>query len=464
MPNLPFPLSSTPGVLPGEGEGRLVNTLAIQNGKIDTWRRVPGASAFATASASGCRGMLDIEGVSLPSIIGAWANTAVLITRAGVVSNLGSLPGTKGVTFARNNRTTAGVSTPDIVAVREDGGAYHIPYETGVCSAFADVDLPSTVNSVDFLAGYFLFSNPDGRIFASELNAVEQKALSFATAESNADGLKRILVHANTAYAMGTRTIEPWLNRATSPFPLGKATSTIPVGLLTTMAVAGHEPGWGGSPTFVGDDGTVLELRGYETKRISTAAVERFIADSVPDTLEACVYVSRGDRIWALSSNAGTWEFNASTGRWHERATGSGRWTASKSVLANNRWYVGRTASAALNVIDHSAHTDAGTAIAMLLESGSLQDYPARTKIPHLFSEFARSIGGTVSMQYSLDGGATWSAARTRPLDAASKLPVRWMRLGMAGHDGLRVKFTISDAVDVVFKSASVPDPEPRRP
>ena len=464
MPNLPFPLSSTPGVLPGEGEGRLVNAFAIKTGERDTWRRVPGSTAFANAGYNACRGLVDIDSVSTPAIYGAWADQAVKITRDGTVSTIGSLPGTKGVTWARNNRTSSGVASPDIIACREDGGAYQIAYEAGSISPFADSDLPSTVNSVDFLAGYLLFSNPDGRIFASEVNSVEQKALSFATAESHADGLKRLLVHANTAYAMGERTIEPWLNRATSPFPLGRATSTIPVGLLATMAVAGHEPGWGGSPTFVGDDGTVVELRGYEVKRISTAAVERFIASSVAETLEASVYVTRGERIWSLSSNIGTWEFNASTGRWHERSSSGGRWIASRSVLSNKRWHVGHTTGPGLNVIDHSAHTDAGVAIPVTIESGPLGNFPLRTRIPHLYAEFGRTIGGTVSMEYSHDGAATWSAARTHSLSEASKKPVIWTRLGTSGHDGLRVRFSIADALDLAFKGASVPDPEPRRP
>jgi hypothetical protein len=67
MPQSPLS-NSTPGVLPGEGEGRLINVIAINGGERDIIRRVPGSTAFANAGFNGCYGLIEIDGVDVPSI------------------------------------------------------------------------------------------------------------------------------------------------------------------------------------------------------------------------------------------------------------------------------------------------------------------------------------------------------------------------------------------------------------
>src|SRR5207237_3894385 len=106
----------------------------------------------------------------------------------GVVTTFsGTLAGSAGVTIAQNNRSGG----PDVVAVREDGGAYVLNMSTNAVSAFSDPDLPATVNSVAEIDGYLDFSCPDGRDFATDPNSLSVNALSFGTAESKPDGLVR---------------------------------------------------------------------------------------------------------------------------------------------------------------------------------------------------------------------------------------------------------------------------------
>jgi hypothetical protein len=455
--DLPFPISSTPGILSGEGEGQLINAYSEKLGATDVIRRVPGQTAFATITAGATRGLLEIANL-------VFAVSGTTVERITNVETFGALTGSLGgaglVTLAANNAA-------QVVAVRDDGGAYVIDLTGLTVSAYPDADLPADVNSVSLLGGYFLFTRPNGQIWASDLNSTAVNALSFATAEQQADGLVRGISFANTFYAMGQTSIEPWLNAGTTPFPLRRATSTIGIGLLTAAAVAGHEPGWGGNPTFVASDGTVRELRGYDPVQISTPAVERFIAASAAATLEACVYMFRGHRIWSLSSSTGTWEYNASLNRWHERVTaGAARWQARRSVWVPylQRWVVGNYSSGPLAYIDEANRTEVGTAITAVIKSGALRAYPARISIPHLYADFSQAAGATVSAQFSVDGGLTWTTPQTRALDDAQKRSVRWNRLGLATHNGLRASFEISANVDFSFLGASVPDPEMRRP
>jgi hypothetical protein len=108
-------------------------------------------------------------------------------TSAGGASvNVGNLNGTKRGFFAANNNTT-----PDKVFVDPDGNiATFTP--TAVTNSYPDADLPS-VNSVDFLDGYLVFTTGDGRAFATDLNSTSVNALSFGKAEAKPDGLVRVV-------------------------------------------------------------------------------------------------------------------------------------------------------------------------------------------------------------------------------------------------------------------------------
>ena len=52
--NVPWPISTNPGLKPQEGTGRLINVFAEPRGdKSPVWRRAPGTSVFARAPSIG---------------------------------------------------------------------------------------------------------------------------------------------------------------------------------------------------------------------------------------------------------------------------------------------------------------------------------------------------------------------------------------------------------------------------
>lgn len=447
MPPLPFPDSSSPGVRAGEGEGRYVNCEPLKEGERSYVRRAPGLAQTVNVGGTGVRGILDVSGV-MYAVIG----TAVKTISGGTVTTLsGSIPGTDGVTLARNNRTTSGVSTPDVVAVRESGGAYVLTSTT--VSSYPDADLPATVNSVDFMGGYFLFSLPDGRLFASELNSTAINALSFTTAEARADGLRRIVVQGNIAYAMGGSTIEPYLNVGTSPFPLQRSPSVLPTGLLTTMAVAGYEESWNRALYYVASDFTVRSLSGYSDAVVSTPDVQRFIAASTASAIEMLVFQWDGRGYVAISSNIGTWVLNVNSGSWHERVSASlSRWRAQRSVYSGSAWVMGDTASGYLQS-PSATLTEAGAALGGYIQSGPLKNFPANisAKLNADFTE--ASLDMLVS--WSRDGGKTFGSELTRSLTNTEKAPVSVSNLGRSSQHGFTVKFRWTGSADFTFMGAT---------
>lgn len=460
MVSVPYPLSSTPGQRPGEGEGRLINCYSEKSGDTVYIRRSPGLVMVADTGRTGPRGSIEVNGTTYV----AYTDCVVAVSAANAVTVLsGALPGSDGVTFARNNRTTNAVSTPDVVAVRETGGAYVV--SSSAVAPYPDPDIPATVNSVDFMDGYFLFTTKEGLLYASQLNDTATSALSFASAESKPDGLVRGMVYGGAFYAMGTNTIEAWLNVGGSPFPLQRTPTVMPIGLLTTMAVAGFELGWDHEPYFVAHDGTVHVIRGYQTSEVSTPDVKAFIAASTVSTLEASVYTAKGCGFWVLSSDKGTWEWNVTTRRWNERKSLTGvRWRGSRTVKVKGRWIVGDKQSTQLLAISDAVTTEAGSATPWTAESSPLKEFPVRVAIPAVLGEFTEADGVEVNVSWSRDGGKTWATPQTRSLALADKYAVRVNRLGLSTHHGLRVRFSSTSAGDFSFLGASVPDPQNRGP
>jgi hypothetical protein len=447
-----FPKSSTPGSRAGEGEGRLLNCYLSKEGDRAYLRRSPGLATYwgLAPSSAVCRGMIIVN-----SIFYIVRGTSVFRTDgvAAAVTLTGTIPGTDGVTLARNNRTTAGASTPDIVAVRESGGAYTL--STTAVAAYPDVDLPTTVNSVDFLGGYFLFSNPDGRFFASDLNTTAINALSFTTAENRADPLRRIIVSGNIVYAMGGSTIEPYTNVGTTPFPLQRAATVPPIGVLSTMTAVGNEEGWNNPIFFVGSDKTVKVLSGYETNTVSTPDVDRFISASTTSTIDMLVYVWNGHPFVVISSNVGTWAMDVVSKDWHERLSQTTtRWRAIRSGYAYDIWWFNDTLSGALFVMT-AALTEAGAARTIdFAQSGPMKGFPVRIS-SRLAVDMTEAEGGSIALSWSHDGGKTFGTELTRSLAEADHVPVRVSSLGKSTQHGIIIKVRWLDAVDSSISGAA---------
>jgi hypothetical protein len=114
-----FPIGSFPGSTTQESAGRLINTTAEPLGpggpSAAGYHRQPGLTQFAVTSQAGYRGGLIVNNLSYET----WSNEAATVDVNGVVTLLGSFPGTKKVTIARNQ-----ASNPDVIAVDPDNGAW----------------------------------------------------------------------------------------------------------------------------------------------------------------------------------------------------------------------------------------------------------------------------------------------------------------------------------------------------
>ncbi|GGC58314.1 hypothetical protein [Chelatococcus reniformis] len=527
MAALPIPRSSTPGSRPGEGQGRLINCYSVREGDVDVVRRCPGLLSVFATTGTGLRGMIEanfgfyavfgdkVAYISYPGPTVAYlagtipgtdpvtlainnrtpAADVVAVRRDGGAYVLtptavspypltqtaeitASITGTTlDVTFLATGALAVGdgivgpgVAANTFITALGTGTGGTGAYTVGIAQSAGSAGmagyrsiLPANVNSVAFLDGYFLFTVPDGRIYASALNSTDIDALSFATAESRADGLRRGIVCGALFYAMGGSTIEPWQNVGSSPFPLQRAQTILPTGIRATMAAAGDGPGWDHGLIFVAADGSVRTLDGYSDAVISTPDVERFIAASVPAELDMMAHIARGRPLVTVSSPLGSWAYDVRGRAWHERVSaGLARWRAGGALFTSSgAWLLGDRLSGHI-LAPAGDFREAGAAMTVVIESGPLKDYPARLAIPSLFADFTAADAGQIDVSWSHDGGKTFSAPLSRSLAMADRVPVRVNRLGLSTHHGLRARLASSSDADFAFMGAGVPDPQVR--
>jgi hypothetical protein len=458
MTAIPFPLTSSPGAVPHDSAGRLVNAYAepLANGARATHvrRRTPGFRTFATTAQSGPRGSL-LVGSTLYS---AWSGKVRRFDSAGVETAVGNLAGTKNVFWARNNKS----GTPDVIVVDPDNGSFLVT-SSSVTAYSASGVLPA-INSVCFLDGYFFLTSGDGRCFATAINDTTVNALTVITCEGKPDSLLRAVPFTDL-YLCGSGSIEVWINTTEAPpgFPFSRS-KVIPRGILNANAITGFEDGFGKGIVFVGDDRCVYALNGYSPTKISTADVDRALA-SLTDTstVEMFSYVVGGRSCVVLRSASFTWTFDLDTLYWHERQSYQLLyWRAKAAVNAFGKWLAGDSATGNLVEISSSVKTESGSPLIYMVESGPVSGFPNRLSVAQATFDIAQGVGvatgidpietdPTVSIQYSDDGGTSWSVPRIRPLGRQSEIKgvMKLVKTGMTKYEGRRWRLTVSSPVDV---------------
>ena len=328
--------------------------------------------------------------------------------------------------------------------------------------------------SVYFLDGRFILNRPGtGQFYASDMYKATFSPLNFATAESSPDNLLNLIIDHREVWLLGSKTIEIWANSGAAGFPYERLTgAAIDLGCAAKYSVARMDNSvfWLGTNEASGL--MVYRAESYAPKRISTHAIEFAIAnyETVSDAQAYC-YQQEGHSFYVLTfptANA-TWAFDAATGAWHQRAYMSdGLQTRHRSNCFSSAWglaLVGDYENGNIYALDMDTYTDNGAAILRSRSCKTLQDGDYEwINFASLQVDFeagqglndGQGIAPLVALQYSDDGGFTWSNERTCTLGAQGKYAnrARWTRMGRSRSRVFRVR--ISDPIPVVIIGAAV--------
>jgi hypothetical protein len=407
---------------------RLVNLYAEQaEGKSNVvLHGTPGLKLVSTYGTGPIRGIRHMAGAMYVVSGGS------LYDAAGIV--LGAIDGSGSVSMSDNGT--------QLVIVTSAGTGY-VYSVAGGCTQITDPDWPGA-SSVDYLDGYFLFSEPDSGIFfiSALYDGTNFDALDFASAESAPDNLVRVFVDHREVWLLGTDTCEIWDNTGAQAFPFERIPGAINErGLRAKFSVAKAD----NSIYWLDRDGIVRRAaEGYTPVRISTHAIEYAIAKGDTASAEAIAYVQEGHEFYALTvPGAGTFVYDAATQLWHERESyGEGRWRASGFSRNDGVQYVGDFEDGRVYELDLDTYQDVAE---ILFPPISYEGERFRVHSVRLDMETGTHGSPQVMMQTSTDG-KTWSNEQWRDFGALGEYSKRviWRRLGQ--YDTCHLRFRISDA------------------
>jgi hypothetical protein len=397
-----------------------------------------GIDDWAAPGADPVRGGIVINGV--PFVV---VGTALYRLNADQsATSLGSIPGAQLVSMAGDGTN---------VAVAAEGNLYI--YNGSTVSQVTDPDFPGAA-WVGFLDGFFPIIEPDtGRIWINETpyDPTGWNALDFTTAEGAPDDLLWGVISHRELYAFGRETIEVLYNSGDTDTPIRRTDSGfVETGIMSAHAAAPTDNGI----AFLGNDGLAYMLRGYQPERISDYAMEQAVEAYEDKSCVVMPFTEGGHKMVAFHFAEGSWVFDLSTQLWHERqSSGHVRWRPQIALEAFNRTLLGDYSSNRIGVLDFRLFEEWGEVLRASCTSPSVSDENRVMFHGSLELQFETGVGTLatpdpqVMLDWSDDGGRTWSSEHWRSLGAMGAFTARaiWRRLGRARDRVYR--YSITDKV-----------------
>lgn len=331
-------------------------------------------------------------------------------------------------------------------------------------------------SSVDMLITYAIFNRPGtNQFYISGSNSITFDALDFASAESNAEPIVRLLVNHSDIVIFKKNVTEIWRASGDVDFPFARDTNAaIEQGCAAPWSAVSMDNSvfWIGRATEGG--GIVWRLNGYTPQRVSTDAIEYAIASygNVSDAI-GYAYQQEGHTFYMLTfpSAGATWCYDAATQLWHQRAyrdpaTGKlGRHRSNAHGYFGGLNIVGDYQTGDLYALDLDHYYD-GVAPLPAIRSAAHIAGPDYQWLVHNRLQVDMEVGygfdadaiavPVVLLDWSDDGGHTWGNQRSASIGAKGqfKTRVRWNRLGRARDRVYRL--TITDPVKRVILGAAL--------
>lgn len=419
----------------------------------------PGVSEFCTAGSGPYRGHVIVAGI--PYVVSgqelyslASDGTSQLrgagitgIGRVGIDASLTEIIITNGV-----NAFSYLIETEDFAQVSD-----------------ADYRASATVTSINNL---FVFDELDTNRFQVS-NVLDGRTydLDFATAESNPDKVLAVKNRNGTLLVLGEATIEFWDHTGASDFPFSRFKGgTLDRGIRAVHAIVNEDQ----STFMLGNDLVAYRASGSGLQRISDHALETEW-QTYSTTSDAFMFPVpiNGHKFIGLTfpTMNKSFCFDIATGLWHDRMSYDPRgtevkWRVGGAMAAFDRILVGDLNSGRIGILDPAVYTEFGNPMIMTATSAPLYDRGKRIFVPRLELDMEVGVGLSsgqgstpqVMMQYSTDGGKTFSAPQQpRSFGALGEYQtrIRWDRLG-SGYQFV-FRFSISDPVLRVITGARCP-------
>lgn len=403
---------------------------------------------------------MQVMGGNLYAVSG---NTVFKITSAMAKTALSTvITGSNGNVDMANNGTQ--------MAIISDDGTGWVATSASVAK-IVDANYPAGgCSSVCYLDSFGLFSTRDSIQF--NLSNVYDMATwpgIFSSVISSPSNLVRLSSFNNALFLWTGTSYEVWgatgVATTAMPFEIIPADSNTTRGLAGKFAIAQDA----NSQYILADDGIVYSFVGFSPTRISDHAVETAIQSyrdnfTISDAI-GFTYTQKGHKFFCLTFPAagGTWVYDIAQNLWHERQSfNSNRWNPNCVVNFAGKTLVGDFQNGKIYSLELGSYTDDGNPVTRIAQGATIWEEGLRITHDMVRLDIDTGVGLQVGqgsdpqvvMQYSDDGGYTYSNERWRSFGKAGqrKKQVLWRRNGTSRE---RIyKFTITDPVPVRINGA----------
>lgn len=348
----------------------------------------------------------------------------------GESTALGSIPGAGYVDMAGDEE--------NIMLVSRGRGWY---WNGVTVQEITDPDFPGA-EWVETLDGYYIIGSiGSGKFYiSSNRNPSEWDALDFASAEKYPDDLVSGIVANGEVYLFGKESFEVWFDSGDADLPLERSSAGFgDIGCLSRFGVTKAD----NSVFFLGHDGVIYRLNGYQPQRISTHAIEQAIEDYADKTCFAQTFNEGGHKFVSFTFDEGTWVFDVATNLPHDRRSFNlPNWRPLFILRAFDEWIVGDYYTNIIGVLDPNEFAEFGETLRSSATSPPVSDDNKRISTSRVELVFEQGVGlpsgqgeiPKVMLRWSDDGGRTWSSEHWRSLGKIGEYRRRtvWNRVGQA--------------------------------
>lgn len=414
-------------------------------------RSTSGLELFCTIGGGAIRG--GIESSNRAFFVSG--DTFYEVFENGTSTNHGTLDTATGLVDIEEN--------PTQVMITDGQFGYIFNKTTDTFTKITDANFP-VPSDLTFQDGYFIVTEKDTSFFwISSINdGTTWAALDKKAVESSPDDLVGLISDSSNLWLFGTKTTEVFQNTGAAAFPFQRINGAIietGCAAQETIQEIDNSIYWLGSDN--NGDAILWKSNGYNAQRASTQAIERKIAQSTNvNESYAWVYHERGHAFYILQLKGveTTLVLDVATGLWHERVyrnplTGEeNQHRGSCHIFFDQKHLVGDREMGNVYNMSLDVYTDNGDAIPRIRISPHYSQ--ERNLITHAQFELDMETGvglqtgqgsdPQIMMQYSDDGGRTWSSELWRSTGKVGqyKTRVKWNKLGVSRDRVYMVEYT----------------------
>ena len=331
---------------------------------------VPGLQLFADISNEVIRGIHNVEGrlfvVAGPALY--------QVNATGQATQVGEIPGVGRVQMAHNQIREGNQL---LIANGESGGGYVWDTVKKVFTHIGASAYPGA-KALAYMDSYLLQVEPFGRywFFSGLASATDYSSIDRMESEASPDTIVHLAVSQHEVVVFNQTTIEFFRNTGAQSGTFQNVGALIERGCAGGNTVAKLD----NSLFWLGDDGVVYRLDGYQAVPVSTGPIERALAKADWEQAFAFSWEDRHHKVYYLTCPDGqTWGYDVVTRLWHRRASlGIGHWRVSHLVHWNGKWIAGDLKSGKLWEVVAGTMREGDQPIVCERISGVLHDQQAR--------------------------------------------------------------------------------------